>query len=59
MSDRPKISQGKNAEAANRTSLIWVLLALWLAYSAGMLWRLKENSPWNQSMCVTPTASQY
>ena len=33
------------------STLSWLLLAVWLAYSAAMLWHIKESSAGTTAMC--------
>jgi len=43
----------KKAAWLQTSTLSWLLLGVWLAYSATMLWKLKAIAIGTQSMCIT------
>jgi hypothetical protein len=43
--------QAVKAPGLHASTLSWLLLAVWLAYSAAMLWHIKANSAGATAMC--------
>jgi|GEM_PF-4762352 len=52
MIDETKYLRQEKHGTAKHSRLIWILLAVWLAYSGGVLWKLNEVSPWQASLCI-------
>ena len=49
-----KQAWGKNFTFLQPSVLVWLLLGIWLAYSAVVLWKLKESADGTATMCVAP-----